>query len=691
MEIPDLLEIQELSVVYQTDTAELPVLREINLKMGSGQVYGIVGESGSGKTTLGLSVMHYLPPEGQITHGRILLLGNDLLQLEKSALRDLWGSDLSFVPQDPFSALNPSLRVGEQVAEMLLVHGKTTKRSAHKQTADWLARVRLPNPTEIAKKYPFELSGGQQQRILIAMALINRPRLLVLDEPTTSLDVTTEATMLDLLRDLISEIDTAALFITHNLGIVAGLTERVAVLYAGELVEDAPTHILFQQPLHPYTQGLLDSVPKLGMHKYKHELVAIDGQIPPLHALPQGCVFAPRCSIVEDICHQERPPLEHPAPERSVRCHRWQAIASGEVTLRTKALSASISDREPSETTLRLSELQVSYDVAQTSLGASNRGKQRLVAVDHVSLDLKGRSTLGIVGESGSGKSSLALAVMGLLDDVDGEMVLFNVQLPPNIRQRDKTILRKLQMVFQQLDEALPPNLTVEEILSRPLINLEGMDKAAARNRAAELLQMVRLPSAYIQRYPRQLSGGEKQRVAIAQAIAASPDLLLTDEPVSALDVSVQANILNLLNDLQKEQGTANLLISHDIAVVTYLADDIAVMYLGQVMQFSPAQSLLTPPYHPYTEALLSAIPIPDPNYQGQAIRLEGDIPSPLEKPTGCPFHTRCPRMLGEICRTTVPPWQSSADGKQIYCHIPLDELEADQGSLFSPLSGAGG
>jgi peptide/nickel transport system ATP-binding protein len=427
------------------------------------------------------------------------------------------------------------------------------------------------------------------------------------------------------------------------------------------------------------------------MHKDKHELVAIDGQIPPLHALPQGCVFAPRCSIVEDICHQERPPLEHPAPARSVRCHRWQAIASGEVTLRTKALSASITDREPSETTLRLSELQVSYDVAQTSLGSSNRVKQPLVAVDHVSLDLKGRSTLGIVGESGSGKSSLALAVMGLLDDVDGEMVLFNVQLPPNIRQRDKTILRRLQMVFQQLDEALPPNLTIEEILSRPLINLEGMDKAAARNRAAELLQMVRLPSAYSQRYPRQLSGGEKQRVAIAQAIATSPDLLLTDEPVSALDVSVQANILNLLNDLQKEQGTANLLISHDIAVVTYLADDIAVMYLGQVMQLSPAQLLLTPPYHPYTEALLSAIPIPDPNYQGKVIRLEGDIPSPLEKPTGCPFHTRCPRLLGEICRTTVPPWQSSADGKQIYCHIPLDDLVADQGSMLAQAAGAGG
>ena len=689
---PVFLEIQDLSVVYHTDTAELPVLREINLKIGSGQVYGIVGESGSGKTTLGLSVMCYLPTEGQITRGRILLLGNDLLQLEKPALRDLWQSDLSLVPQDPYSALNPSMRVGEQVAEVLLADGQTDKRSAQKQTVDWFAKVRLPNPTGIAKKYPFELSGGQRQRILIAMALINQPRLLVLDEPTTSLDVTTEATMLDLLRDLISEAGTAALFITHNLGIVAGLTERVAVLYAGELVEDTPTHKLFRQPLHPYTQGLLDSVPRLGMHKDIHALVAIDGQIPPLQDLPQGCIFAPRCSIAEDICHHERPSLDYPTPERSVRCHRWHEIASGDVMLRTESRSASRPIREPSAgTTLQLSKLQVSYDVAQPSMGSRNREKKRLVAVDHVSLAVKGHSTLGIVGESGSGKSSLALAVMGLLDDVDGEIVLFNIHLPPNVRQRDKTILRKLQMVFQQLDEALPPNLTVEEILARPLINLAGMDKATARSRAAELLRMVRLPSAYIQRYPHQLSGGEKQRVAIAQAIAASPDLLLTDEPVSALDVSVQANILNLLNDLQKDQGTANLLISHDIAVVTYLADDVAVMYLGQVMQLSPAQLLLLPPYHPYTEALLSAIPIPDPTYQGQAIRLAGDIPNPLDKPSGCPFHTRCPRILGEICRTTVPPWHISADGKNIFCHIPLNELVADQGSMLAPDAGVRG
>ncbi len=679
-----LLKIQDLSVVYHTESTSLPVLRDINLQINANQVYSIVGESGSGKTTLGLSVMRYLPPEGRITKGGILLSGKDLLRLEKSTLRNLWGSELSLVPQDPYSALNPSMRVGEQVAEMLLAHGQTNKQNTYKQAAEWLDRVRLPDPTKMVRKYPFELSGGQRQRILLAMALINEPKLLVLDEPTTSLDVTTEANMLDLLRELMSDIGTAALFITHNLGIVAGFSERVAVLYAGELVEDAPTASLFQQPLHPYTQGLLDSIPKLGMHKDTHALIAIKGQIPPLQALPQGCIFGPRCSIAVDVCHEERPPHVGPAPDRSIRCHRWQEIANGEVTLSREANPASTFDPIPSATTLQISKLQVSYVVAQPSQRTANHGKQQLVAVDHVSLEVKGRSTLGIVGESGSGKSSLALAVMGLLDDVTGEMLLFNLPLPQNVRRRNKTILQKLQMIFQQLDEALPPNLTVGEILSRPLINLASMDRATARSRTADLLQMVRLPATFIQRYPHQLSGGEKQRVAIAQAIAASPELLLADEPVSALDVSVQATILNLLSDLQAEHGTANLVISHDIAVVSYLADEVAVMYLGQVMQLSPAKLLLSPPYHPYTEALLSAIPVPDPAYQGQAIRLAGDIPSPLEKPTGCPFHTRCPRLWGEICRTTAPPWQSSADGKQISCHIPLDELVADQGNSLA-------
>lgn len=678
-----ILDVQDLTAVYSSDGIDLPVLRNINLKIREAQIYGLVGESGSGKTTLGMTIMRYLPPEGHVTNGKVILASRDLLLLPKSELRDLWGKDISLVPQDPYSSLNPSLRIGDQLTEIFRTQANLNKNKAIEQSLEWIKRVRLPDPDRLMNKYPHELSGGQKQRILVAMALSNHPKLLVLDEPTTSLDVTTEAVVLDLLRDLIREQGTSVLYITHNLGIVAGLTDRVAVLYAGELVEDGPTRTLYNQPLHPYTQGLLSSVPKLGMHKDDVKLTGIPGQIPSAGDLPPGCVFAPRCPVALELCHLERPQLEHPSQNRNIRCHRWQEIKSGEITLIAEDGSKVPMSSEETDPILHVKDLEVNYQIHKSRLDTILGKKTAFKAVDGVSLQVGKKRTLGIVGESGSGKSSLALAIMGLLDSVVGDVILMNLQLPHNLGNRDQEILGMLQMVFQSLDEAFSPYLTVEEILSRPLRNLLFLNKDEARQRVAELLKMVRLPEEYLNRLPRQLSGGEKQRVAIAQAFSANPNLLIADEPVSALDVSVQANILNLLRELQLKYDSANILISHDISVVTYLADQVAVMYLGQFMQFSDSRQILSPPFHPYTEALLSAVPVAIPDYETKVILLEGDIASPLEKPDGCPFHTRCPRVIGDICKTEIPPWQKTSGGKKIFCHIPIDKLLADQTTII--------
>ncbi|MCJ7715100.1 MAG: ABC transporter ATP-binding protein [Anaerolineales bacterium] len=680
------IELKDLSVAYISEGVKSPVLRNINLEIKQSQIYGLVGESGSGKTTLGLTLMRYLPSGGQVTDGIVKFGSLDLFSLSAAEVREMWGRDLSLVPQDPYSSLNPSLKIGDQITEIFRGHQNLSRKDVYDKTVSWLKRVQLPDPEIMMEKYPHELSGGQKQRVLIAMALVNQPKLLVLDEPTTSLDVTTEAVVLDLLRDLIREEGTSVLYISHNLGIVAGLSDRVAVLYAGELVEDGPTDSIYSQPLHPYTRGLIDSIPRLGSHKDRDQLTGIPGQIPSSLDIPHGCVFAPRCHLKIDLCTQERPALEKINSDHSIRCHRWREIQAGEISHQINRSLPVIELPPTSETVLDVQNLVVSYGVRRQKTNPFDGSRKKFHAVDGVNLQVQRRHTLGIVGESGSGKSSLALAVMGLAEMVEGDINLLNIRLPAGLRNRDKELLPRLQMVFQNLDDAFSPYLTVEEILKRPLMNLLGLTKKQAKIRAAELLKLVKLPFDYINRYPYQLSGGEKQRIAIAQAFAANPDLLIADEPVSALDVSVQANILNLLNKLQREQESANILISHDIAVVSYLADEIAVMYLGQIMQFSEVQYIFQPPFHPYTEALLSAVPGIDPEFREKAIRLKGDVGSPIDKPGGCPFHTRCPRYLGDICKLEKPAWQKTQDGKHIYCHIPVEELALDQEPIVNLL-----
>ena len=683
--VKPLLEIRDLTVSYRVNRHSLDAVRDFSLQIDAGQTYGLVGESGSGKSTLALAIMGFLGKDGFIRKGAVRFGDSLLNEMSPRDLRRLWGNEIALVPQNPFTALNPSLRIGEQMAEALQMGSSLSRRQAREAVPALLEQVRLADPRRVAQNYPHQISGGMQQRVMIAMALGTEPRLFVLDEPTTALDVTTEAAVLDLLRELVGGQERSALYVSHNLGVVATLTDRVAVLYASELVEDAPTRELFRQPLHPYTRGLLDSVPRLGQRRVEKPLQGIAGQIPSLNDLPQACVFAPRCPLAIDICWEQRPPLDSPTPERRVRCHRWPEIMAGEVSASRQDVAPASPEDKPADIVLQVKGMDVHYPLRRSIGQVIRREPPKAVqAVEQLSLELGTHQTLGVVGESGSGKSSLARALIGLVERSQGEVELLGVQLPPALGQRNREMLSHLQMVFQNPEEALNPYLTVAESLRRPLRLLLGYSYAEAQARVGELLESVRLPAEFARRLPGQLSGGEKQRVAIARAFASHPDLLLADEPVSALDVSVQATILNLLADLQAEYDTAMLIIAHDIAAVGYLADRIAVMYLGRFMQVSEAADIFEPPYHPYTEALLSAVPPPDPFVKQEQIRLPGDVPSAVDVPSGCPFHTRCPRFLGDICVEETPPWRDAGNGKRYFCHIPVDELLAAQAPVLN-------
>lgn len=680
-----LLTIDHLDVGYKVGGNWLDAVHDVSLRVEAGQVYGIVGESGSGKSTLALAVMRYLGENGEIRGGTITLDGADLTSKTTAELRELWGGQIGLVPQDPMASLNPSLPVGEQIAEIARRHGGLNRADSELRAVAMLASVRVPDPADVARRYPHQLSGGMQQRVVIAMALVANPRLLVLDEPTTNLDVTTEAVVLDLFAELLAEYHSATLFVTHNLGLIARMCDRVGVMYAGELMEDADMRGLFKMPLHPYTIGLINCIPKPGANKRETVLKTIPGQIPALADRPMACVFADRCPAALDVCRTVKPPLESAGDGRFVRCHRWREIAAGELRVfdfdgQPVAVSAA-SALEPDQDLLTIADLKVQFGRGNAVERLIDPDKRAPVkAVDGVTLTIQRGQTLGLVGESGSGKTTLARSVVGLVDVGTGQIDLPDASLNQAAEMRPHQTLRRLQMVFQNPEESLNPYHTVGDALRRPLITLAGKTHAEADTLALELLNAVHLPQNYAERLPSELSGGEKQRIAIARAFAAQPDLIVCDEPVSALDVSVQASILNLLAELQRERGTSYLFISHDLAVVGYLADRIAVIYLGQIVEVSDAEGFFRAPHHPYTEALLSAIPVADPDGQRARIRLEGDPPSAVNPPCGCRFHTRCPRFLGEICETVEPPWQADGNGRQYRCHIPPDELARLQG-----------
>ena len=684
------LEVEDLHIRYGAGEHAVRAVRGVSLHIRRGETLGIVGESGCGKSTLAFAIMRYLGAAGRIARGDIRLGGESLLALSDSQLRALRGKRLAMVYQDPQTALNPAIVVGEQVAEVYREHERVSRDIAWARALELFRRVGLPDPERIVQRYPHQLSGGQQQRVVIALGLVCSPELLILDEPTTGLDVTTEATILDLVNDLKREFDSAVLFISHNLGVIAQVCDRVAVMYAGEVVEAGTVGALFRQPRHPYTAGLLGCVPRISGGAGAR-LDAIPGSLPPPHVRLPGCAFAPRCQLARAQCVEARPQLAAVSDVHRSRCHFWEetptlrrrpaadppaaeaaeatapaAAAKGPPLLEVRGLSYYYNYRKPSGS--RLGRLWQ----------AIRRRRQRPVkAVERVSLRVRAGETVALVGESGCGKSTLGSVVAGLLAPTFGTIAFEGQNISVTVRQRDPALQRRLQMVFQNPEASLNPRHTVGRILTRPLTLFSGDQGAAARRQVEALLESVHLNASYYDRYPSQLSGGEKQRVAIARAFAGNRKLVICDEPVSALDVSVQAAVLNLLQDLQTEQGTAYLFVSHDLAVVRHLADRIVVMYLGEVMEQGSTETLFQPPYHPYTEALLSAVPVPDPGVKRQHIRLQGPVPSAMDRPRGCPFHTRCPRKLGSICEDTSPPPVEAASGHTIRCHIPLAELAA--------------
>ena len=680
------LQVTNLSVEYRTRGGNVRAVRDVSFSIGRGETFGVVGESGSGKSTLAFAVMGYLSSNAQVSSGRIDYQGQDLLAMSRARWDALRGARIAMVYQDPMSSLNPSIVVGEQVAEAITSHQPVSAKVARDRTLELFAAVNMPEPSAIFRRYPHQLSGGQQQRVLIAMALANNPDLLIMDEPTTGLDVTTEAQILDLISELKARFSSAILYISHNLGVIARISDRIGVMYAGQVVEQGPVREVFRRQLHPYTAGLLECLPSLDFGRKDRALKLIQGMIPDLTRLPAACSFAPRCPHARERCHKVPPALVEVVPAHLSRCMFWreqeieraQRATRAHSVTEVQAASTQARGADGARTTQRpllaIENLSRDYVDSKKLLGLF--GSERIVhALDGVSVELAPDETLAVVGESGCGKTTLARLIVGLVEATTGTIRFDGKELEGSAAERGREVRRRLQMVFQNPDSTLNPKRSIGQALTRPLALFRGLSGARAVTEATALLRAVRLDERYLDRLPNQLSGGEKQRVGIARAFATNPDLIVCDEPVSALDVSVQAAILNLLGDLQARAHTAYLFISHDMSVVRYLADRVAVVYLGKIAEIGPVERVFAPPWHPYTEALLSAIPVPDPDAAVTPIRLEGPVPSAANPPSGCVFHTRCPRKIGPICEHQVPPARKAPDGHTIVCHIPLETL----------------
>lgn len=704
------VEIQDLYVNFHRRGRDLPVIQGVSLHIGVGESYGLVGESGCGKTTVALAIVRYLARNARVKASSFLVDGQDVLALAEKSLPEFRRRSVAMVYQDPASALNPSMTIGNQMADVFRFTRDVSAAEARNLVVEALQRVAMPDPQGTLRRYPFELSGGQQQRVVIAKALAHNPRLLVLDEPTTGLDATVEAEVLDLIEELRSSINAAILLITHNLGIVARVCERVGVLYAGRIVEEGPARALFTDPRHPYTLGLVRCAPRFGMRKGDASLQPIVGTLPPLGERMPGCIYAKRCLLAQPVCTRREPDLLLPWPSEEAVEARHRAETEPEApTLQSPHDATPVGAGERHTRCYfpeRVPDLPVivkpfSAEAASVatdgvllhveSVYRSFRSKPKdLVAVDDVSLELRRGETLGVVGESGSGKTTLANCITGLVAASRGKLVFEDRPLPATAARRRRTVLRAIQMVFQNPDSTLNPSRNTRSILQRAVRKLDGLHGAAARDRVNSLATSVSLEPRCLQQKPTELSGGQKQRVAIARAFAGNPSLVICDEPVSALDVSVEASILNLLADLQATRGVAYIFISHDLAVVRYLADRIAVMYLAWLMELGSAEDVFTPPHHPYTEALTSAIPRLDFDHPVHRIPLHGTLPSLSDPPSGCRFQTRCPRKIGAICENEQPPWRDAGNGHRIRCHIPVDELRRLQEEHLSAESREG-
>jgi peptide/nickel transport system ATP-binding protein len=656
-----------VDVSYNVRGKDRLAIRDVSFQVGQRESFGLVGESGSGKTTMALAVTRYLARNGRVSAGSISVNGQDVASLRRNDLRLLRARTVSMVYQEPGRALNPSIKVGRQVAEVFEIAGMS-RADAAARAEEALRKVQISDPGRVLRSYPHQLSGGMLQRVVIAMALGSEPNLLILDEPTTALDATVEAEILELVSALREEFDTAILFISHNLAVIAKMCERVGVMYAGELVEQGPAREVFEQPRHPYTVGLLRCIPRRGQRKDHGRLDTIPGFLPAPGEVASGCIFAARCALADERCRTESPPPYAVSPGRTSRCHHHDQAPS-----LPRATPEDIRLPPPEKAASPVISLR---GVAKTYTVRSDKVR----ALHGVDLDMHLGETLGLVGESGSGKTTLARVLLGLTAPDEGSTLeLEGRQLAPLAARRGRDQLRAMQIVFQNPDSALNRRHSVRHLISRSLTKLAGLSGAARETSLQEIVRSVRMEPRHLELRPAQLSGGLKQRVAIARAFAGKPRVLVCDEPTSALDVSVQAAILNLLAELQGRERVTYLFISHDLGVVRYLADRIAVLYLGRIMQYADAETVFTGPHHPYTEALLSAVPSLDGTSQGRII-LTGEIPSPAHPPSGCVFHTRCPRRLSSgICESTEPPLAEVEPGHMMRCHIPAAELRTLQ------------
>ena len=667
--------VKNLSIGFRSQKGkEISILRNVTTNIKKGETVGIVGESGSGKSTLALAMMGYVKHGLFTMNGECLFNSLNLLDLSNNELEKIRGRKIAMIPQNAGQSLTPNLKIGYQIEEALKLHTNLNENERKNRISELLNNVRLPSPDVMALRYPHELSGGQQQRVAVAMALAGNPELLLLDEPTTGLDVTTQAHVLELLKDIAKDTGTSMVYVSHDLGAIAQVCDRVIVMYAGEIVLEGPVRKILKEPIHPYTNGLLKSIPKLSLEGLPESMPGAQPQ--PGH-IGEGCSFYDRCNISDEKCKIKTPDLEFLSEiDTSVRCFNYKKVnISQNKNIQIKNLDEkNVENNE----ILGLSDVSISYAKQSFLDQLFNKLTDSNPTVKDINININKGETIALVGESGSGKSTILKSIAGLLKTKDGNINFAqNRKLSEDLKNRSSDDLRAIQLIFQNPDESLNPNHTVEQILSQPLKLYFGLKEDKLKKNIIELLEKVRLGEFYMTRYPRQLSGGEKQRIAVARAFAAKPEIILCDEVTSALDVSVQAAVLDLLKKLKDDFGTTYIFVSHDLAVVKAISDRVAVLYQGRLCEIGPSKNVYKFPSHPYTEVLLGAVLEPDPDIKPKLIAEDIVEEKPPEK--GCCFQGRCPRILGDKCREEVPPWQVGENGNAIRCHIDIEELKIQQ------------
>ena len=673
-----LLEVQDLHVRFETSRGTVHAVDGISYTVNRGEVVAIVGESGCGKSVSSLAIMRLLAKNtARIPSGRILFEGRNLLALSEDDMRAVRGRDIAMIFQEPMTSLNPVLPIGQQIMEPLLIHLKMSEAQACARALELLRLVGITDGERRLEQYPHHLSGGMRQRVMIAIGLTCNPKLLIADEPTTALDVTIQAQILELMKDLSRRLDIALIIITHNLGVVARYADRVNVMYAARIIEQGTADDIFLRPCHPYTIGLMRSVPRLDLPR-GHRLETIEGLPPDLRSPPAGCRFAPRCPYRVEVCSQDPPLREIGAAHRSA-CWRADEIAARTLVASASPAKPAASKAAPdvavngiaAEPLLVVDHLHKYFKIKAAGAGFLSSKTAAVKAVDDVSFSIAAGETLGLVGESGCGKTTVGRTILKLEEPTAGAIRFAGVDITHHSAQGMREVRRKIQVIFQDPYSSLNPRMTVGQIIGEPLgVYRLVSNRKEERERVEMLLGQVGLFSYMAERYPHELSGGQRQRVGIARALALEPDFIVCDEPVSALDVSIQGQIINLLDDLQARLNLSFLFIAHDLAVVRHISDRVAVMYLGRLVEIADRDEIYANPAHPYTKALLDAAPIPDPSIErARAPRaLKGEIPSPLTPPSGCVFHTRCP-IVGEECRREVPRARQIGTRHVVACH----------------------